>query len=626
MARTCNAAKFFQIKIYSRLWLFGIVTVILCWLGKYSNWHSNSNDFSQYMVDSEAIAPRRSLATTSASSKGDFDNCRCDLTMNTCDPYWCWDDDWNSNIKLKWEKTDRACRYEASNEEISSASDWYDRSVVGDLSDLQFGLRIYTNNLQSFLWVIFKRGDDNQEFLDNDFGITTSTQFASEITHAEDDFSTPLEATTTSVPGSYSLGGDIYLSDNTEFKMPLPNTFGMCDEVRNVKFLENINSTRCSRVTLYSDCGTNLNAEQYTNITFNSLTGSNISVSIGNTWVVNTTNGIDTTTLTSFATTAASGTTDCTCTNVLKEIHYTAIISYSSTNGYELNSVTADIVYMNIDGTCTDTVRFDQIYSFTFKENSFSRLQSASPGYLKGYPVPIGNLGTTNANFIDANEGGFQLYGVDNDGNCLIDTTDPINPNALYYSNPTINYADDIMYGWKLSYTAATLVSSCTGTTLNIAFIENLIDNLRYVGIYGNSNPHFSSDWVEVEVSSTASAEAGTRTCTFDNAYSLVFYVTKFGTEDNPQLKISRARLNVNRLVWTHDLPLSTDSKDFHVLLSISFQEVPQGTNEFVPTPPNRLPKLSRNVLYPFFTFDDAWTTTASITILCLFMLFFVIE
>ena len=282
--------------------------------------------------------------------------------------------------------------------------------------------------------------------MDSDFGITTSTQFASEITHAEDDFSTPLEATTTSVPGSYSLGGDIYLSNNTEFKMPLPNTFGMCDEVRNVKFLENINSTRCSRVTLYSDCVTNLNAEKYTNINFNSLTGNDIPVSIINTWVVNTANGIDTTTVSNFNT-SVSGTTDCTCSFVLKEIHYNASISYSSDNGYQLNNVTADIVYMNITGTCTDTVRFDQIYSFTFKENSFSRLQSASPGYLKGYPVPIGKLGTTYTNFIDANEDGFQLYGADNDGNCLIDTTDPINPNALYYSNPTINYADDIMYG-----------------------------------------------------------------------------------------------------------------------------------------------------------------------------------
>lgn len=130
---------------------------------------------------------------------------------------------------------------------------------------------------------------------------------------------------------------------------------------------------------------------------------------------------------------------------------------------------------------------------------------------------------------------------------------------------------------------------------------------MKYVGIYGNSNPHFIKDWIEVEYDSTerTSASFSGRTCTFDAGFELVFYVTRLGTEDNPQLKISRAILTPVKLQWVHDLPDQTEAQDFHALISISFQEVSQGTRTFSPKPPNRLPKASRNVLYPFFLFDD---------------------
>lgn len=262
------------------------------------------------------------------------------------------------------------------------------------------------------LWT--REGDSQQTFLDQDFGITTSTQFNSEIENAEDDFSTPLEATSTVIPTLYDLGTDIYLNTNEVFKMPLPNSFGLCEEVRNIKFGENINATRCTRYITYNTCDTDLNAEDYTGLTFSSKTGSTVAVTIGNTWVVTESDrAIDSSTLSAFATTtqSKSGTT-CTCSKVLKEIHYTAIISSTYD---EITSITADVVYYDLTAAnCTNTLKFEQIYSFSFKGSEYARSQSGSSGYEYGYPVLIGDINTDD--FIEAYETGFQLYGIDTSG------------------------------------------------------------------------------------------------------------------------------------------------------------------------------------------------------------------
>jgi hypothetical protein len=133
---------------------------------------------------------------------------------------------------------------------------------------------------------------------------------------------------------------------------------------------------------------------------------------------------------------------------------------------------------------------------------------------------------------------------------------------------------------------------------------------LKYVGIYGNSNPNFIKDWVEVqdETTTTSPPTFSGRTCTFSGAYNLRFYLTKLGTTSNPQYKISRIRLVPQRISWVHRIPDTTASQDFYAQLSVSFHETPQDDSEFIPKPPNRLPKLSRNVLYPFFIYDSAAT------------------
>ncbi len=152
------------------------------------------------------------------------------------------------------------------------------------------------------------------------------------------------------------------------------------------------------------------------------------------------------------------------------------------------------------------------------------------------------------------------------------------------------------------------LQTFCETNPTQVALINNLITNLQRVGIYGNANPHFPLDWVTVEHLSssilTPNWDASTTSCIWSGSYSLRFYYTRLGVEDNPQYKITRVRLVPERAVWKYSQVQVGDSQDFHFLLSISFHEVPQDLVDFSPKPPNRLPKLSRNVLYPFLIYD----------------------
>lgn len=108
---------------------------------------------------------------------------------------------------------------------------------------------------------------------------------------------------------------------------------------------------------------------------------------------------------------------------------------------------------MTLEGTCTDPLVFDQKFSFTFKGAETARVQSGSPGYHKGLNVLAGYVDTSNtatAGFMYVKEQGFPLYGVNNDGMCLLsaaaDTV--IDPEAYdYYDDPKIVFSDGAMYG-----------------------------------------------------------------------------------------------------------------------------------------------------------------------------------
>mmetsp|Transcript_4206 Transcript_4206/g.3090 ORF Transcript_4206/g.3090 Transcript_4206/m.3090 type:complete len:80 (-) Transcript_4206:278-517(-) len=73
------------------------------------------------------------------------------------------------------------------------------------------------------------------------------------------------------------------------------------------------------------------------------------------------------------------------------------------------------------------------------------------------------------------------------------------------------------------------------------------IENMEYIGMFGNSNPHFLSDWIQVTQDSSEKFTSDREnevegTCTIPNVMSLQIFYAKLGELDNPQYKIIQAQ------------------------------------------------------------------------------------
>ena len=67
------------------------------------------------------------------------------------------------------------------------------------------------------------------------------------------------------------------------------------------------------------------------------------------------------------------------------------------------------------------------------------------------------------------------------------------------------------------------------------------IQKLQFVGRFGNSNPHFLSDWIEAAIDQskdksdiTVDWDNNTGTCGFPSSYFLQIFFTKINTRGDP--------------------------------------------------------------------------------------------
>ena len=150
-------------------------------------------------------------------------------------------------------------------------------------------------------------------------------------------------------------------------------------------------------------------------------------------------------------------------------------------------------------------------------------MHSGSPGYIKGKPLLIGTPiptpgGSDSTAFygVDYSHDGFSLRGADNDGKCyflkepVADgisadtgnwgdelTVETINEKR-YYDDPVLTFEDAMVFGCTLELNAEELEQFCTSKKWkNLMIFQNLLQ-LKLVGKYGNSNPHFLKDWTDI--------------------------------------------------------------------------------------------------------------------------------
>ena len=123
----------------------------------------------------------------------------------------------------------------------------------------------------------------------------------------------------------------------------------------------------------------------------------------------------------------------------------------------------------------------------------------------------------------------------------------------------------------------------------DLPIFTNIIDNLKYVGKAGNANPHFISDWIEVELDDSVNSAApqlggvASQTCEITAALNIDFYTSKYGTEANPQDVISKVVISRDRLSWAYQQIDSSDTQSFPVYVNVGFFKVDQETETFIP-------------------------------------------
>ena len=226
-----------------------------------------------------------------------------------------------------------------------------------------------------------------------------------------------------------------------------------------------------------------------------------------------------------------NGNNSCLCDNFVLEAHYKVYFKESSTNAYEIVDFNVDIVYGSKEKKCDEEYihTFNLKTSVTYLESKNSRKLSGSPGYLRGEPVIIGNVelveytdesgSTSLEDKIDINLNGFPLRGADDYGNCFyVDETvrepkeklsDSV-PNLdflignyeekTYFEDPVLTFEDSLVYGCKLELTLEELQDFCRNSYYKHLMLYQNLFLMKQVGVSGNADQHFASDWIDVEV------------------------------------------------------------------------------------------------------------------------------
>ena len=167
--------------------------------------------------------------------------------------------------------------------------------------------------------------------------------------------------------------------------------------------------------------------------------------------------------------------------------------------------------------------------------------------------------------FIKEPVNGFYLIGADNSGQCFnikesltVGSTDDRTTKTLdfvmenssdlkYFDEPNVTFEDSIITGCHLDLNFDELIDFCTNQKYsNLMIFQNLY-NLKKIGKYGNSDPHFVDDWITVsqnkKVNLNPTIDEGDGSCSFPSKGQISIFYQKIGRVDNPQFVIVKANL-----------------------------------------------------------------------------------
>lgn len=189
-------------------------------------------------------------------------------------------------------------------------------------------------------------------------------------------------------------------------------------------------------------------------------------------------------------------------------IKYTPITT-QSTAAFTIDEATLDLVYGTMAVSNNEEQKIARVSSVSYYQTAESRVSSGTPGYLKQYPIRTASkvIRDTGKDEMAELKDGMYLRGADNSGECIQLTlgagetyeTKIKNFVPEYTEDPLLTFEDSILYGCHLDLDFNGLRDFCnTKGYEKLLLFQYLNQSLSHIGKFGNSNPHFVSDWVEV--------------------------------------------------------------------------------------------------------------------------------
>lgn len=160
----------------------------------------------------------------------------------------------------------------------------------------------------------------------------------------------------------------------------------------------------------------------------------------------------------------------------------------------------------------------------------------------------IGTNRTLNGNVMfTVKKNGFYIQGRANDGSCA-----NIGGNTLYTNfDFPIKFGDNVIYSCSMTYNQKDFNNFCSSQNWKQFVIYNMVNDIQYVGIFGNSNYTYLKDWLIVQNDinlDNFSYFSSNSSCYFPAVIKLDLLYAKAGSIENSQNYIVSARLYTSNL------------------------------------------------------------------------------
>lgn len=325
-----------------------------------------------------------------------------------------------------------------------------------------------------------------------------------------------------------------YLSDNLQYgniwPIPGPDGTGFCSDINPAKWLIGLKYDGCGRTfTLCTD--PQLNPATYTSSLkiapspglTNNLQNL-VPVLVRKLSLVQASGMVET--LTTNTTGMPYG-SNCICSGVVHEVHYTVITNPDET---VLISVYADLVV-----GMTSICNVMQTFSISFQSNTVVRARSGNPGYLPGLPLLFKSTAAS-ADLVT-----LKLGGVNADGMC---TTEG---NAYYLAtSPVLAFRRELIYTCFQTFTYTQLKQYCETNTGNSGADFFALKSLpAYIAMFGNADPTNIDDFLQLNITagSTNVWDETQAACNLTHTMVIQLVTAEVGAASNPQPKIVDARV-----------------------------------------------------------------------------------